>query len=127
MPPARATTGEPVNPWKSIIRGKCMPPSWLTGSDARQAIQALAKDVGVPFHGIWLEVDPERLLSRVAARRNEASDATPEVVSGQLRSDPGPFSKEWKPIDAGGTQAETVGGARAAMGVGKKDFLGPRL
>ena len=61
--------------------------------DARQAIQALARDVGAPFHGIWLHADPEKLLERVAARRNDASDVTPEVVRGQLQADPGPFSE----------------------------------
>ena len=93
--------------------------------DARQAIQALARDVGAPFHGIWLHANPEKLLERVAARRNDASDATPEVVRGQLQSDPGPFSAEWTAVDAGGTLAETLGRARAAIGVANKSFESP--
>jgi predicted kinase len=84
--------------------------------DARQAIQAVAGDVGAPFHGIWLEADPERLLERVAARSNDASDATPEVVRVQMRADPGPFAAEWTAVDAGGTPTETVVRARAAIG-----------
>jgi uncharacterized protein len=93
--------------------------------DARQAIQALARDVGAGFHGIWLHADPEKLLERVAARRNDASDATREVVRGQLQSDPGPFSAEWTAVDAGGTLAETLGRARAAIGVANKNSESP--
>jgi predicted kinase len=90
--------------------------------DARQAIQALARDVGAGFHGIWLHADPEKILERVAARRNDASDATPEVVRGQLQSDPGPFSAAWTAVDARGTLAETLGRARAAIGVANKSL-----
>jgi predicted kinase len=93
--------------------------------DARQTIQALARDVGAPFHGIWLHADPEKLLGRVAVRRNDASDATPEVVRGQLQFDLGPFSAEWTAVDAGGTPAETLGRARAAIGVANTSFESP--
>jgi predicted kinase len=93
--------------------------------DARDAIQSLASDIGAPFHGIWLQADPEKLLERVAARRNDASDATPEIVRGQLQSDPGPFSAAWTAVDAGGTLAETLGRARAAIGVANKNFESP--
>jgi hypothetical protein len=93
--------------------------------DAREAIQALARDVGAPFHGIWLHADPEKLLQHVAARRNDASDATPEVVRGQLQSDPGPFSAGWTAVDAGGTLSKTLGFARAAIGLANKNFESP--
>jgi uncharacterized protein len=83
--------------------------------DARQDVEALARQVGVPFRGIWLRADPEKLLERVAARRNDASDAAPNVVHGQLRSDVGAFTAAWAVVDAGGTLAETVAGARTAL------------
>jgi aminoglycoside phosphotransferase family enzyme/predicted kinase len=95
--------------------------------DARQAIQALAKDVGAAFHGIWLQADAEKLPDRVGARRNDASDATPEVVRMQVRSDPGPFSKEWTAVDAGGTVAESLVRARAVIGIAGKNSESPRL
>jgi aminoglycoside phosphotransferase family enzyme/predicted kinase len=90
--------------------------------EARQVIQALANDVGASFHGIWLQADAETLLKRVAARRNDASDATPAVVRAQLQSCVGQFSAEWTAVDAGGTLAETVAGARAAIGAAMMDF-----
>ncbi|WP_246702788.1 bifunctional aminoglycoside phosphotransferase/ATP-binding protein [Starkeya sp. ORNL1] len=52
--------------------------------DDRSRIADLASSAGVAFHGLWLEASPERLLRRVADRRNDASDATPDVVKDQL-------------------------------------------
>ena len=89
--------------------------------DAREAVQALARDVGARFQGIWLQADAEKLLERVGQRRGDASDATPEVVRGQLRSDLGTFSREWTAVDAGGTIVETVARARRTLG---EDELG---
>jgi len=48
--------------------------------DERQAAEALAGRVGVPFEGLWLDVPKEVAQARVAARRADASDATPAVV-----------------------------------------------
>jgi predicted kinase len=44
---------------------------------------------GVPFHGVWLEAPPEVLLSRIADRREDASDADARVLELQLAEDPG--------------------------------------
>jgi uncharacterized protein len=83
--------------------------------DLRQDVQALAREAGVPFRGIWLHAVPETLLKRVTERSNDASDATPEVVRTQLKGDHGPFTAEWTPVDAGGTLADTVARARTAL------------
>jgi predicted kinase len=83
--------------------------------DVRQDVQALAREAGVPFHGIWLRADRETLLKRVIGRRNDASDATPEVVQVQLQGDPGPFTAEWTAVDAAGSLADTVTRARVAL------------
>src|SRR6185369_16649254 len=52
--------------------------------DERQAAEALAMRVGVPFDGIWLDVPKEVAQARVAARKGDASDATPAVVERQF-------------------------------------------
>jgi uncharacterized protein len=52
--------------------------------DERAAAEALAGKVGVPFEGLWLEVPKEVAQARVAARRSDASDATPAVVERQF-------------------------------------------
>ena len=83
--------------------------------DERQKIQALASGAGVAFHGLWLQAGPDTLISRVAARRNDASDAAPETVRAQLNSDSGPLSAAWSVIGAGGTQDQTLASAEAVL------------
>lgn len=81
----------------------------------RENAQALAWEAGVPFYGLWLDAHPETLLKRVTERQGDASDATPEVVRTQLQRERGPLTPEWVTVDAGGTLAETVADARAAL------------
>jgi aminoglycoside phosphotransferase family enzyme/predicted kinase len=57
--------------------------------DERQAVEALAREVGVPFEGIWLDVPKDVAQARVAARKGDASDATPAVVERQYSYDLG--------------------------------------
>jgi uncharacterized protein len=58
-------------------------------ADERAAAEALAIKVGVPFKGIWLDVPKEVAQARVAARKADASDATPAVVERQFGYDLG--------------------------------------
>lgn len=83
----------------------------------RQAIETIAAELGVPFCGLWLSAGPDKLAARVAARRNDASDATPEVVQAQLEWDVGALSSQWTIIDAGGTPDETLSSASVAAGI----------
>jgi uncharacterized protein len=83
--------------------------------DYRQDIEALAREVGVPFRGLWLYANPETLLERVARRGRDASDASPEVVRRQLVADPGPFTAEWTSLDAGGSVHQTLAAARGVL------------
>ena len=57
--------------------------------DERAAAEALAREVGVPFEGIWLDVPKDVAQARVAARKGDASDATPAVVERQYGYDLG--------------------------------------
>ncbi|MEO0936525.1 MAG: AAA family ATPase [Pseudomonadota bacterium] len=71
----------------------------------RQMIEALASDLGCAFAGIWLEAALEDRLSRVATRRNDASDADRAVVSRQV-----PVPKDaltWSVVSTTGTIEET--------------------
>jgi predicted kinase len=52
--------------------------------EERRMAEALAARVGVPFEGLWLDVPKEVAQARVAARRGDASDATPDVVERQF-------------------------------------------
>ncbi|WP_430913995.1 AAA family ATPase [Methylobacterium sp. sgz302541] len=73
--------------------------------EERARIAASAVAAGVPFTGIWLDADPERLLRRVRERTGDVSDATPEVVAEQLARSPGAIAWTRVPAD---TEAGTV-------------------
>jgi aminoglycoside phosphotransferase family enzyme/predicted kinase len=60
--------------------------------EERAAVEALARRVGVPFKGIWLDVTKEQAQARVAGRTGDASDATPAVVERQFAYDLGPIN-----------------------------------
>jgi uncharacterized protein len=76
----------------------------------RVQIEAVAAEAGVPFEGLWLSAPEDVLVGRVAARRGDASDATPEVVRRQLAIDPGAMA--WRPLDVSGALDEVVLAAR---------------
>jgi uncharacterized protein len=79
----------------------------------REAVEAAAADLGVPFQGLWLTAPRELLLTRVGARIGDASDATPDVVERQLAGEIGPLS--WAEVDASGSEANTLASARRAL------------
>ncbi|WP_439612910.1 AAA family ATPase [Reyranella sp.] len=57
--------------------------------DERAAAEVLARKVGVPFQGIWLDVPKDVAQQRVTDRKGDASDATPSVVERQFGYDLG--------------------------------------
>ena len=77
--------------------------------EERTAIAAVAEDAGVAFTGLWLSAEKARLISRVAGRRGDASDATADVVRAQIARGAGPVS--WAVIDAGDDAGATLGRA----------------
>jgi predicted kinase len=52
--------------------------------EERDAAGALARETGVAFDGVWLDVAPDELRRRIAARTGDASDADLQVLEGQL-------------------------------------------
>jgi uncharacterized protein len=85
-------------------------------TEERRGIELVARACGRPFRGIWLKADAEQLIARVMARRNDASDATADVVRQQLSLDTHPVSPPWTAIDSGHSMEETL--AQAALLVG---------
>jgi aminoglycoside phosphotransferase family enzyme/predicted kinase len=81
--------------------------------DERAAIVQVAQEAAVPFAGLWLEAPKPVLLSRVAGRAADASDADARVVELQSGFDPGTIT--WRPVDAGGGPEETRTAARNAL------------
>jgi hypothetical protein len=84
--------------------------------EERAAIAGIAAEAGVPFRGLWLDAAPRLLEQRVTGRRNNVSDATPEVVRLQLSYDLGPI--DWPRLDSSGAEEETLRAASALLGLG---------
>jgi len=59
------------------------------------------------FDGIWLEAPLDVLRARVAARRDDASDATVEVMERAAQADPGPLAG-WHRVEAVGDPRQEV-------------------
>jgi predicted kinase len=82
----------------------------------RQSLAAVAAAAGVPFAGVWLAAPAATMDLRLRARRHDASDASPAVLTQQLRQDPG--TVDWVRIDAGTGPADCLSAARHALGLG---------
>lgn len=72
--------------------------TFLDPSD-RAAIARAAPE-GCPFTGIWLDAPPDVLEARIAARRNDASDANVAVLRTILASNPSIPHGSWTMLDA---------------------------
>ncbi|ULB10497.1 AAA family ATPase [Cereibacter azotoformans] len=82
----------------------------------RQAVAAVARDLGVPLQALWLEAAPDVLVARVSARRGDASDADASVVRDQLARKP--EAGGWIAVDATGPLDEVVTAAGRALAIG---------
>jgi len=65
---------------------------------SQAAVEAVAAEAGVPFHGFWLTAPLAVLEARIGARRGDASDATVEVVRRQVANGAG--DTRWQRLDA---------------------------
>jgi len=83
----------------------------------RDALEAVARDAGAPFKGLWLDAPLNIRIERVARRTRDASDATVEFLVRHPRREKGRM--RWTRIDASGS-AESV--ARAV-----RDSLDPAV
>src|SRR5271170_5650432 len=81
----------------------------------REIIEDVARAAGAPFDGIWLEAPIGTLTKRLEARTHDPSDATADVLAGQLRRDLGAIA--WSKINAGKDVGET---AAEALRMGEK-------
>ncbi len=81
----------------------------------REALEAEARAAGVAFLGVWLDADRDVVRERVAARRNDPSDADLDVVDKQAGYDAGEIS--WTRIDASRGAEAVLAEARRAAGL----------
>jgi predicted kinase len=78
----------------------------------RMMIEGAAAAAGVPFLGLWLEAPLPMLEARIAARRDDASDATVAVLRSASRGNP--QAGRWVAVDASDA-ATVLAQARAAV------------
>ena len=83
----------------------------------RAAVADLVAKTDVPFTGLWLIAPEDTLKARVAARRDDASDADAAVVARQMAGETG-APDGWTALDAGGACDALVTRARAALDAG---------
>ena len=81
--------------------------------EERRAVEGLAHSCNARFIAAWLEAPSDLLKARVAARRGDASDATPAVVELQAAYDLGPL--RWPRISSAGAPAETIAGVKGIL------------
>jgi uncharacterized protein len=81
--------------------------------DERTAFAGVAANANVPFCGIWLDAAAATMGSRLAARRNDASDAGPEVLRQQLEVGPGRV--HWTRVDVGDDFDSSLAAVREAL------------
>jgi aminoglycoside phosphotransferase family enzyme/predicted kinase len=82
-------------------------------AEERTRAEQVARDAGVPFAGLWLDASESTLVERVAARKDDASDATPEVVRAQVSRRIEPVG--WRRIDASGLPEQTLDRAEEVL------------
>ncbi|MCC7348543.1 MAG: AAA family ATPase [Variibacter sp.] len=81
--------------------------------DERDGIETIARELGVSFRGLWLEVGTDARVARVSRRTGDASDADAAVAHRQASYDIGPL--RWARVDAAGPVEKVAAAAREAL------------
>lgn len=81
--------------------------------EERAGIEAVARQAGCGFTGLWLTADRSVLTARVQGRRGDASDADAKVVQQQLTYDLGSIT--WQQLPAGRPACELTADALARL------------
>jgi aminoglycoside phosphotransferase family enzyme/predicted kinase len=79
----------------------------------RTAVREVARTLNFPFSGLFLVADLSTRMRRVGQRKDDASDATPEIAKLQEGYDVG--TVDWALVDASGTPEQTLQGAKAEL------------
>jgi predicted kinase len=81
--------------------------------EERRAVKRAASRRKAHFTGLWLEAPVNMLMERIAKRKNDASDATADVVSAQAKQPTG--AVDWLRVDASSPVESIVSRALAAI------------
>jgi uncharacterized protein len=101
--------------WRGLAAGRAViVDAAFLKQEERAAIARLAAETNTPFAGLWLEAPISTLKARVRERRNDASDATEQVVTAQTDWVTGPL--DWRRLDASGPAEAVAAAALAELG-----------
>lgn len=92
-------------------------------SDDREAIERIARDLRVPFVGLWLEAPEAVLVERLRRRVADASDADADVLRKQYAHAAGPVS--WRRLNAAARPDVVLRDAASAVGAATADSVYP--
>jgi len=90
----------------------------LARDTERQRLESIAAENGAAFKGIWLTAPLHVAKSRVLARTNDASDATPEVIETQAGYDLGEMT--WDQVEAGTSANATLASILSSLKLPKE-------
>ena len=82
--------------------------------EERAAIRQVAQAAGAPFDGLWLEAPAKTLETRIAARRDDASDADTTVLHRQLNFNCGPI--DWSRLESSATAGAVTAAGLKLLG-----------
>ncbi|MFK7890417.1 MAG: AAA family ATPase [Granulosicoccus sp.] len=83
--------------------------STFISAENRIAVETLAQRVNAQFAGLWLQADETTMRERVAARKNDISDATVSVLESQMAISHGEI--DWLKIDSTQSLEKSVSSA----------------
>jgi aminoglycoside phosphotransferase family enzyme/predicted kinase len=98
LPPAAYGADSSAAVYRELLANAaaCLRAGWAVVVDAvflrpeeRRSVEAVARDAGFGFEGIWLEASPTTLRARIERRVDDASDADGHVLDKQLAQDAG--------------------------------------
>lgn len=89
--------------------------------EERAAVEAVARRLGVPFAGLWLDAPAGALIERVERRQGDVSDATADVVRQQLRYALGEVA--WRRVAAASGPAEVAAAVGRLLGLDEAAVL----
>ncbi len=85
----------------------------------RDEVAQLARGLDVPFGGLWLKAPAEIMAARISGRRNDASDATEQILGQQLKYDIGRV--DWTTIQSDDDEEATLERAERNLERDRKD------
>ncbi|MBL4741078.1 MAG: AAA family ATPase [Sneathiella sp.] len=71
------------------------------------SFEQVAKDLQIPFTGIWLNVDRQTMEKRIDGRSRDASDATIQVLQQQILRNT-KTNSTWQQVDGSGTAEQSL-------------------